>query len=429
MVDYIICVTDTGGIPLFIRSKPGCEPLSFPVIGSLNGVQMFGLSKDVNLLSTSTNQEKIYWKRFEEGNIVLIAISSLMETKSCSDSYLETVLENVYHIMILLTGLTDLKKGAKNPDILKKNLRSCYFLIDTFLDGENVMKGYFGTKTNTIDVILNEDSHILQEYLNAFVDSVNSQYGCLLKSGRVICATDSWWQLTGQELSLIGLLISKSSSSVSNDVPIFLPQSNPNSALRLLIFTLIGASDKHSNIQTCVLCGPLPSLATVQDTLVDRFWGASSKTLIKISLQGHLPDIIMTSLPTPLLAFLLVNMTTKRCVSMTMPSSTPDESHVIKRQQKRAISNQSHDHHKKLNMKLDKFKRLIDDVIAGCQLDQDGHVAVMTSHYRIASDGCYYWMKEKDFELFAIYRAKTTTFSLQGFTRSIFHLLRHQSLI
>jgi len=43
-----------------------------------------------------------------------------------------------------------------------------------------------------------------QEHLQAFAEAADSTYGCLLVNGKVLCATDKWWDLTGQELVLLG---------------------------------------------------------------------------------------------------------------------------------------------------------------------------------------------------------------------------------
>ena len=51
-------------------------------------------------------------------------------------------------------------------------------------------------------------------------------------------------------------------------MPVYLPQVSPNVAHRLLIFTLVVG--KLGGMRVCVLCGPEPSLADVQEKLVDR---------------------------------------------------------------------------------------------------------------------------------------------------------------
>ena len=37
-------------------------------------------------------------------------------------------------LFMLVTGLSELKKSEKSPDLLKRNLRCCHHLVDSFLD-------------------------------------------------------------------------------------------------------------------------------------------------------------------------------------------------------------------------------------------------------------------------------------------------------
>uniref|UniRef100_H2Z6H7 FUZ/MON1/HPS1 first Longin domain-containing protein n=1 Tax=Ciona savignyi TaxID=51511 RepID=H2Z6H7_CIOSA len=239
MAEHILCVTASGGIPLLTRTKPGdcmcCSPLSFPVVGALNGVHMFASNRDVNLLSTISENHRIVFYVYSSG----------------------------------LEELTNIR----NVDRLKKDLRSCYNLIDTFLDhGSNkkhLQLEMFGDLTQCVDVVLHEDSKLLEEHLSAFVEAAQSTYGCLVNDGRVVCATPKWWHLTGLELALLGRLIGTLSSSVTScDIPIYLPHSSPNIPHRLLVFTLVSGVGAKSGVRACVLCGPEPSLTQVQDTLV-----------------------------------------------------------------------------------------------------------------------------------------------------------------
>ena len=43
----------------------GCTPLSFPVVGSLYGVQMFGINRDVKLKSMITEDYHVTWKIYD----------------------------------------------------------------------------------------------------------------------------------------------------------------------------------------------------------------------------------------------------------------------------------------------------------------------------------------------------------------------------
>eukprot|EP00106_Octopus_bimaculoides_P020097 XP_014787539.1 PREDICTED: protein fuzzy homolog [Octopus bimaculoides] len=61
----LMCLTTCGGVPLFTRNKGTKRPLPFPLIGTLNGVQMFAASRDMELQSTTTENSKVFWKVFQ----------------------------------------------------------------------------------------------------------------------------------------------------------------------------------------------------------------------------------------------------------------------------------------------------------------------------------------------------------------------------
>ena len=43
-----------------------------------------------------------------------------------------------------------------------------------------------------------------QNHLQAFLEAANSQYGCLVFDGKLLCAAEKWRLLDGQELALLG---------------------------------------------------------------------------------------------------------------------------------------------------------------------------------------------------------------------------------
>ena len=71
---YLLCLTSGGGVPVFSRSMGDLKPLPFPVIGSLNGVHMFGAAQDAVLQSSLTDHGKIVWKMFEN-SLTLILVT------------------------------------------------------------------------------------------------------------------------------------------------------------------------------------------------------------------------------------------------------------------------------------------------------------------------------------------------------------------
>ncbi|XP_053308134.1 protein fuzzy homolog [Spea bombifrons] len=254
---FLLCLAASSGVPLYCRSKGSSRQLTFSVIGSLNGVHMFANNQDVLLTSTSTENTKVVWRSFHD-SINLIVMSS---ESSASDHALNKLLENVFSAMVLVIGLEDLT-NIKNVERLKKDLRACYKLIDSFL----TETGKMGDLTQCVDCVVANDAAILQECMDSFTQAAESNFGCLMAGGKVVVATEKWWRLSSQESMLLCWLVASLAPHSSRDYPVYLPQGSPTVPHRLLSFQLVPGVD------VCILCGPSPSLHKVETELVERFW-------------------------------------------------------------------------------------------------------------------------------------------------------------
>ncbi|XP_074164356.1 protein fuzzy homolog isoform X2 [Sminthopsis crassicaudata] len=154
---HLICLDASSGVPLFCRSSRGGAPsrqqLPFSVIGSLNGVHMFGQNLDVTLRSARTEDTAVVWKIFHD-SVTLIVLSS---EPGCSELRLERLLELVFGAMVLLVGLEELTR-IRNVERLKKELRATYGLIDSLLGDAELA----GDLTQCVDCIAPGDGPLLQ---------------------------------------------------------------------------------------------------------------------------------------------------------------------------------------------------------------------------------------------------------------------------
>ncbi|XP_078093409.1 protein fuzzy homolog [Mustelus asterias] len=269
----LLCLATSSGVPLYCRSKGESRQLPFSVIGSLNGVHMFGSNQNVLLTSTRTDNTRVCWRVFQE-SITLIAMTS---EEDANDLYLSRLLDNVFSAMVLVIGLDDLV-NLKNVERLKRDLRACYKLIDSFLAASD----WIGDLTQCVDCVVSPHSDILQEALDVFVAAAaaESNFGCLVVMGKVIVATEKWWRLAAQEVMLLAWLVGSLAPSSSRDYPIYLPHGSPTVPHRLLTFQLV------PGVEVCLLCGPAPSLQQVQTELVERFWSPLLEPL-KTCLRAH----------------------------------------------------------------------------------------------------------------------------------------------
>ncbi|XP_027021873.2 protein fuzzy homolog [Tachysurus fulvidraco] len=310
----LLCLTASSGVPLF--SRGATKQLPFSIIGSLNGVHMFGKGHDAVLSCCETDHgARVLWRVFHD-SLMLIGVSS---NANISELHLRRLLENTWNCMVLVLGLDELV-NARNVERLKRELRSCYGLIDMLLERgvEDRDQGLMGDLTHCTDCILLPQPDLLQDTLESFTRAAESEFGCLLFSGRLAVATEKWWRLAPQELVLLSALAKLPPGKTSCDYPVFLPQGSPNVALRLLCFQLL-----HGAI-VCVLCGPKPSLYQVEIKQVYRFWSPLVENLRSCADQAERSALSPSvSLRRDVLALLLINRESCRSVASLSTKATP----------------------------------------------------------------------------------------------------------
>lgn len=226
----VMCVTASGGMPIFSRHVGNVEPLSFSVVGSLNGVHLFSKSHGVKLISTQTETSTLIWKEYEN-SVVLIIISVLNE-----EEILSQVLDTVFAAMVLTVGIEDLRT-IKNVERLKRELRPCYAVIDKILECLDFGDRCIGNSTQIlkyVETILCSENPLLQTCLESFVESVCSLFGCITIENCVAVATQAWWDLEPIERKLLSHVISSHSNCTAFDIPVFLPCKSPNVSISIL---------------------------------------------------------------------------------------------------------------------------------------------------------------------------------------------------
>ena len=123
------------------------------------------------------------------------------------------------------------------------------------------------------------------------------------------------WELTPLEKCLLSTLVHSLAPASSYEIPVYLPVASNKTAYRLLIFQLM------ESIKVAVLCAPEPSLELALSHVV-RFWsivGDNLKTLSH-SLPRNLP--LTLNLESSILAFLIMNGETHKCLSSFYISSS-----------------------------------------------------------------------------------------------------------
>ncbi|XP_015594332.1 protein fuzzy homolog isoform X2 [Cephus cinctus] len=274
MTAHVMCLTSSGGIPIFARKKGEGDMMTFSKMASLNGVHMFLKSQNMELLNTNMPDTTVVWKEYEEC-ITLIAIAS-----GTTKRVLNQFLDAVFSAMILVVGIDDIK-NPRNVERLKRDLRICNPIIDRLLECLDV-GDRISTKTDLVDLtesIMCPENHLLQACLEAYVECLDSMYGCILIHGSLSVATESWWCLDPVERKLLTIAATTEDSCTARDLPVFLPNKSPNVAFRLVSVTLV------NHIEVLSLCGPTPELSEVE-RLAIQCW-RSSIDILRAAEQSY----------------------------------------------------------------------------------------------------------------------------------------------
>lgn len=312
---HLLCLAASSGVPLFCRSSRGGAParqqLPFSVIGSLNGVHMFGQNLEVQLSSARTENTTVVWKSFHD-SITLIVLSS---EEGSSELRLERLLQMVFGAMVLLVGLEELT-NIRNIERLKKDLRASYCLIDSFLGDPELI----GDLTHCVDCVIPPEGSLLQEALSGFAEATGTAFVSLVVSGRVVAATEGWWRLAMPEAVLLPWLVGSLPPQAARDYPVYLPHGSPTVPHRLLTLTLL------PSLELCLLCGPCPPLSQLDTQLLERWWQPLLDPLRACLPLGPraLPDGF--PLHADILGLLLLNLELKRCLFTVQPSGDKEPS-------------------------------------------------------------------------------------------------------
>ena len=289
------CLT-INGIPLFSKNVGHSITVPFPVVGSLNGVHMFAKSKGVETGCTRTESGALYWKEYENLKFILISLEN-----KCNEKFLTMLLDNFYKSMIMSIGETEITK-TNNVERLKKKIKLCSPLLDAMLSPSKLIP----TLTQMTETLLINNASVLENYLTSFTEDLDSEFGCVTLDGRIVVATEKFWQLQTIETSLLSYVIYNLRKVAASDTPVYLPNGSPVVPHRLITVTLI------ERVQVAIVCGPEPSLHDIQTKYIAHYWSPLVPYLRESlrSLPRSFPPEM--KLDHNVLSFILLNVTDGR---------------------------------------------------------------------------------------------------------------------
>ncbi|XP_001654982.2 protein fuzzy homolog isoform X1 [Aedes aegypti] len=283
---HLMCLTSDGGVPIYSKKKGDCENLPFSTIASLNGVHMFCKSQSVDLSITHLEEGMIIWKEYD-GTLMMIGIA-----KGITEKVLRNLMNFSYYSMVFCVGIAAIKK-IKNIDRFKRELKNCYTLIDQLL--EVVESDFFRYN----EAVLCPESMAMLVKLNEFSIQIGSPFCSILVRQKVACGTEGWWDLDIVDRKLLMVLLN-ASSTIQQDVPVFLPKKSPGIAYRFISIPIT------QGVSICALCGAEPPYDKLQ-TMSQQFWMNEIDLLITAEQNYPKNYPATVELDSSILGFLLVS--------------------------------------------------------------------------------------------------------------------------
>ncbi|KAF2361682.1 hypothetical protein FHG87_007555 [Trinorchestia longiramus] len=342
----LVIIAAASGVPLIVRHRGSGKPPSFNVVGSLNGVFMFGESQGTKVMETKTPLSAITWKTYHDSvRLILLhgeedahsAIAKSSSNDGSPDSSVapaqsccllgglpdQRFLDLLFDSLVLLLSI-DALTNITSIERLKKDMKVCYPLLDVLLERcvtDSSWKGapamgpgpLFSHLVHCADTVLPPDNYNLQSEVQKWSEvECSSSYSCLLSScGRVLAGSRSYWSLSRTELVLLPLLLlTTAAPNTARDVPVYLPNKSPKVPFRLLGVKLTGL------VWCASVCGPTPSLAQVLHSAA-VFWSpyyAGIETLAATQ-PYNITAAVKQTLDKAVLGLLVINHESKRCVS------------------------------------------------------------------------------------------------------------------
>lgn len=302
----VVGLSASSGVPLFVRHAGPGKPPAYALIGSLNGVHVFGESHGVTLCSTRTSNATLTWKTYHDSIRLVLIRGSEVVGDSCDNRLLDLMFAS----LVLIQGLDNLTSGT-NIERLKREIRPSYLLLDELLSRAMSSSNNpgFSHLTGCAECVIPPDQHLLQSELEKYAEGADSSCACVMMNGQVVSGTRSFWSLSHTELVLLPLLVALNTSTVGRDLPIYLPDKSPNVPFRMLVVKLTG----HVSVVT--LCGPTPSLSEMMRS-ASSLWAPVYQVLESLTtlMPWNIAPSLLSQIDNSVIGLVLINYDHKKCV-------------------------------------------------------------------------------------------------------------------
>ena len=195
---YLACLAIGSGTPLFIRKKSSAtsgnsedensaKSLPYPILAALNGVAVYGEQHNSTLVSADCGGHKLIWREYHKSVRFLLWIQRQNddeeEEREEDEGYWHHLMDMAFQASVFIVGIEDLLDVDKNQERLRRDLRSCFPLVDRLLELSIGIcsNGYESLTFNDVsgysDVAVFPEAPEIHSSLESFVESVDSTYG------------------------------------------------------------------------------------------------------------------------------------------------------------------------------------------------------------------------------------------------------------
>lgn len=199
--------------------------MPFSTVASLNGFHMFFKSLGITLQVTYSEDWTYVWRDFHN------AVTLIVCARSMTEGVLQALAEIVFGAISLFVNINELV-DLTLLDRMKKEARNYMPVVDAALEACTARILGF---TNCI---LSTENQQLAQRLNDFSSLCGSLFCCLVVGTSVTVGTEGWWDLDPIDRELL-LLLLNSSSSLQNDIPVYLPKKDATVSKHILYLLLI----------------------------------------------------------------------------------------------------------------------------------------------------------------------------------------------
>ncbi|CAD6996845.1 protein fuzzy homolog isoform X2 [Ceratitis capitata] len=253
---------------------------------------MFQKENGITLQVTYSEDWTYVWRDFHN------AVTLIVCARSMTEEMLQTLAEIVFGAISLFVNINELV-DLTLLDRMKKEARNYMPVVDAALEAcTSRILGF----TNCI---LSTENQQLAQRLNDFSGLCGSLFCCLVVGNSVSVGTEGWWDLDPIDRELL-LLLLNSSSTLQNDIPVYLPKKDATLAYRFVTIPLTPSSI------ICVICGAGPSYRDLRAMTLDVFCAENLLQNVEKSITRNLPEQV--EIDQCVLAIIVANMKARKCI-------------------------------------------------------------------------------------------------------------------